>query len=92
MTTSTPSTPVSTGAIVSTWVVGDFCKVFDTYQLLEHRPCGNECVSKSNMTVSDVDRNLIRQERQTLALSPSLQIASQSNLDCSEAHGLVNSI
>lgn len=44
------------------------------------------------MTVSDVDRNLIRQERQTLALSPSLQIASQSNLDCSEAHGLVNSI
>lgn len=58
-----------------------------------HHPCGIECESGSTARTVRQSTSIERAAALvTLALRPSLQMASQSSLDCSEAQGLVNSI
>jgi hypothetical protein len=49
-------------------------------------------VSQDLQGISAADGEVKSQQTRTLAFNPSLQMASQSSLDCSDAAGEVNSI
>lgn len=55
-----------------------------------HHPCDTGCELKSGRVSQAED--CVDGKGRTLDFNPSLQIASQSSLDCSEAAGLVSSI